>query len=442
MIMKTKFIPHSMKRYTINENGEIFDDGIKLIPEFIDGFLKVKINWLSRIEYIPISLLQIVTFLEMKITDDDWLKIHPIYLDGNPNNLKLNNLSYRFTELIENPNKPGFYHIPFYTGYLMNSQGEMFSTYSNKMKSWAQTKPNLHKNSKGGYYYTRLKANLNGKSKIVFRHRLLMYTFTEYPVNLNAYVVNHKNGVPGDDNIDNLEWSTYLENNNHSYRTGLKPNSTQGIKAKDLNSGEIFNFISVADCARHFNIKNPTMITYRIKHCPNRVFEDKLLFKYTSDDSDWDEVDLTDIKGNGKVRTIIARNVFTKQSYLFSSANDAAKFTMVSPNSVLKHAKEELLFPTNGFNFRFADYNVGLPLFTDDQLVILKETPYKPKNGYYVTNVNTGKKTIYSNIHKLCDGIGISRNNVHIHLDKNILFRKVYKLETLDIYTVQLTSNS
>lgn len=43
IIMKTKFIPHLMKRYAINENGEIFDDGIKLIPEFIDGLLKVKL---------------------------------------------------------------------------------------------------------------------------------------------------------------------------------------------------------------------------------------------------------------------------------------------------------------------------------------------------------------------------------------------------------------
>ena len=50
-----------MKRYAINENGEIFDDGIKLIPEFIDGFLKVKFRKVYKLETLDIYTVQLTS---------------------------------------------------------------------------------------------------------------------------------------------------------------------------------------------------------------------------------------------------------------------------------------------------------------------------------------------------------------------------------------------
>ena len=51
-------------------------------------------------------------------------------------------------------------------------------------------------------------------------HFLVLSNFTERPD--WAECVNHKNGIKDDNRLENLEWSTYKQNNQHAYDTGLK----------------------------------------------------------------------------------------------------------------------------------------------------------------------------------------------------------------------------
>lgn len=56
----------------------------------------------------------------------------------------------------------------------------------------------------------------NGKGKTTYVHRLVAETFIPNPERKKT--VNHKDGNRTNNNVSNLEWATYAENNLHEYR--------------------------------------------------------------------------------------------------------------------------------------------------------------------------------------------------------------------------------
>lgn len=75
------------------------------------------------------------------------------------------------------------------------------------------------KNAIQGYLCTRL-IDDNGCSKSEMVHRLVAQAFIENPQCLPT--INHINGDKHDNRVENLEWCSYSENNQHAYSTGLK----------------------------------------------------------------------------------------------------------------------------------------------------------------------------------------------------------------------------
>ena len=68
-----------------------------------------------------------------------------------------------------------------------------------------------------GYLYVTLN---EGKHQITARvHRLVALAFLDNPNNKTQ--VNHINGNPSDNRLENLEWCTPSENTIHAYETGL-----------------------------------------------------------------------------------------------------------------------------------------------------------------------------------------------------------------------------
>ena len=61
--------------------------------------------------------------------------------------------------------------------------------------------------------------NIKGRREYV--HRLVALTFLPNP----KKTVNHINGIKTDNNLHNLEWASYSENNLHAYKTNLKVQS-------------------------------------------------------------------------------------------------------------------------------------------------------------------------------------------------------------------------
>jgi hypothetical protein len=97
--------------------------------------------------------------------------------------------------------------------YEVSNFGRVRSYFKNNLHFLAPCK---HQN---GYIHVDLR--MKGLGYRVSIHRLVAKLFIPNPENKPC--VNHKNGIKTDNTVENLEWATYSENQQHSYNTGLRP---------------------------------------------------------------------------------------------------------------------------------------------------------------------------------------------------------------------------
>jgi hypothetical protein len=166
--------------------------------------------------------------------------------------------------------------------FMLTSNFEIYNKDKNKLMKWHIFKPptNNVKNITGGYRTISLTNNSRNRI-VVLRHRLMLEIFK--PVkNSKELVVNHINGIPGDDRIQNLEWTTRKGNLLHAIENNLMPNSVLKIDMKDLTTGEIKTFDSVSKCAKHLKVSHGRIIKRLYNN--NVYYADKIIFKKHADE--------------------------------------------------------------------------------------------------------------------------------------------------------------
>lgn len=97
---------------------------------------------------------------------------------------------------------------------------------------------------------------INGKS--VYVHRLVALAFL---ANKDVKrIVNHKNGNPKDNRVDNLEWATHSENNLHAYRiNGRIAPATTPVMAISKDGEVAYHFKSIKEAAKHIGLSSPAV---------------------------------------------------------------------------------------------------------------------------------------------------------------------------------------
>jgi hypothetical protein len=113
------------------------------------------------------------------------------------------------------------------------------------------------KNSRG-IIMDNYKLNDNGYIRVVIYnktynlHRLIALTFIENPENKPQ--VNHIDGNKINNSVNNLEWVTCQENNQHKHNTGLGNNFTRKIGQYNLNGDIIKEYNSIVGASKEINI--------------------------------------------------------------------------------------------------------------------------------------------------------------------------------------------
>lgn len=115
--------------------------------------------------------------------------------------------------------------------YQINQNGDVKSLKRKSSGTFTSIDKIIRKDlNKKGYYTYRLCKNNKSKRKLL--HRLLAEAFIPNPNNYPC--VNHIDGNPLNNNLNNLEWCTYSYNTIHGYEKNGRLNPNRKLKESEV----------------------------------------------------------------------------------------------------------------------------------------------------------------------------------------------------------------
>ena len=109
-----------------------------------------------------------------------------------------------------------------------------------------------------GYHKIKLK-NDNGIYKDIYAHILIAITYLHYIPSTNKIVINHIDGVKGNNHLDNLEIIAQKENMKHSIKLNYESIFRRAVYYLDENGKQI-NFPSAKDASIKTDIDNSSIL--------------------------------------------------------------------------------------------------------------------------------------------------------------------------------------
>ena len=320
---------------------------------------------------------------------------------------------YNTSELVDHK---GFYEIPGFSKYGISIQGEIVRKIDSKILSYHTAKPGK-KNIRGGYKSIHLISD-GDEIRFCSRHRLLCTVFKKKP-GFKKAIVNHINGIGGDDRLENLEWCTYSQNTYHAYRNGLHSNKVNPVQVYEQRTNHEHSFDCGAEAMRFMDIDETTLYR-RLKSHPGELYSDGFAVRYTNSNVEWN---LSVCHIASKQRPIKAKNLLTNEVFIFKNVNSAAEtlgLLSCSIHVALKRKKNGIL---RHYEFKNAyDKSPWTEVSPDELEMRMKRNDGKITMKVKLTHVVTGETIVYDSLKDCAKVIGISVCALSNRCKRNLTF--------------------
>lgn len=324
--------------------------------KIIDGDRYVTLDWIFGVKDYKLDFVVWVSSINHTYPIDVLKELKIMHKDDNKENCYLTNLYISFKKPIESLRYPGYFYIPYYSRYLISRDGEVIRIEDEKKlsKLTRNYAPDDVKNRTGGYIYYNAVSDIG--INIMYRHRSIALTFLDYSIDPTKLVVNHKNGIPGDDRLDNLELVTKAENNRHAIESGLCPNSTIKLEYYNWKTGDKIKFMSISSAASELGM-DYNKVAKRLRQ-PTKKYADGHCFK-PDDGTPWALDDK--LFTMGVELAIVGKNVLTGEIIIADSGEAMSRLTGINPTSIRAAAFNGDYKLVKQYMFKYADDDNNFP---------------------------------------------------------------------------------
>ncbi len=208
-------------------------------------------------------------------------------------------------ELIESEEFKGFYHHPVHENIVVSKTG-----YVIELRSLSCP---LSKISPWGYMTVNLRGI--GTESV---HRLLGEVFLADPHDIESPLINHKDGIKTNNDLNNLEWTDYSGNLVHAYVSGLR-NDNRPMLLKDILTGKVERFYSLQGVARRFGVNGSFVHRYLVN---NAMVPWMKRYELVYEGDDWRGLNGEDVGNvnNGQSKNVVV--IKDGKKFIFGSISD------------------------------------------------------------------------------------------------------------------------
>lgn len=365
---------HSNRYSCVLETCKVYDLDNEVTVSVKNNKKYVTLDWIDGNREYELAYVLMVTYGKFNYPIDVLKELKVGYTDKNSLNCFVNNLYVYFQEPIPVTLRPGFYYIPYYSSGCINREGVVIRFEDGKelvqnIRKYASTDI---KNRTGGYIAYRLTPDI-GSATIAYRHRLLLMTFSKYDTNPANLVVDHINGIPGDDRLENLEFVTKAVNNKRAIDNGLCPNSLIKVHYFNWRTKEEAHYPSIVKAAENTKLTY-SAITKRIKFPTKRYLDGHC---YKIDDGLPFELEHA-IHSTGVEADIVAKNILTGEIIIAPNATKLSELINVSATSITTGAKDKTFKPIKQYIFKYLLDDIDFPEFNFEFLESVKHKLCSP----------------------------------------------------------------
>ena len=322
------------------------------------------------------------------------------------------NSIYYFKEPLESTKHPNYYYIPGFCTYGVNLNGDLINLRSGRLRKWSTHTAPSGSSITGGYKVAPVINDL-GRRVGISRHRVKMITFKHPKVDISKYIVNHIDGIPGNDDLSNLEWCTYSQNTKHAYDNNLHPNKVVRIISWNVATGEFKTYNTLEAASLEHGLSPISLRNRTLNKRKHRLYEDLLLFK-ENDGKPWPIIEDKVYSLDG-TSMVVSKNIYDNSIDIYSSTTHAAYEVDMCNTLMGHHIKNGHLDPINDRWFRKLDgplASVKFPVFEEFD-ILRYESNIKFKSAYPIlTFLATGETKSYLSYQHASEELGISYSHL------------------------------